>query len=255
MSSSELATTLFTVALLLKAGAAPFHFWFPRVIEGLQWNQVIILITIQKIAPLSLLSYLLYSNTLYIVPAAIITSALVGAIGGINQTFLRKIIAYSSINHIAWIISAILISETNWLLYFSFYCLISSSVAILFNYQDVFHISHIVNHTPHSSHIKILTFTSLLSLGGLPPFTGFIPKWIIIQEMVSSHIFITLAILLASALLTLFYYLRVAITALTISRPMTKWSTKSTISSYITPSIIYMNIFGLLAPSLFTIIL
>jgi len=74
---------------------------------------VIILITIQKIAPLSLLSYTLYSNDLPIIPAAIISSALVGAIGGINQTFLRKIIAYSSINHIAWIISAILIRETN----------------------------------------------------------------------------------------------------------------------------------------------
>nr|QIC50543.1 NADH dehydrogenase subunit 2 [Penaeus stylirostris] len=255
MSSSELATTLFTVALLLKAGAAPFHFWFPSVMEGLQWNQIIILMTIQKIAPLSLLSYLLYSSTLYIVPAAIITSALVGAIGGINQTFLRKIMAYSSINHMAWMMSAILISETNWLLYFSFYCLISSSVAILFNYQDAFHISHIINHTPFSSHMKILTFTSLLSLGGLPPFTGFIPKWIIIQEMVSSHMFLTLAILLASALLTLFYYLRVAMTALTISSPKTKWSTKSTASSYMTPSMIYINIFGLLAPSMFTVIL
>nr|YP_002922047.1 NADH dehydrogenase subunit 2 [Penaeus californiensis]ACB30090.1 NADH dehydrogenase subunit 2 [Penaeus californiensis] len=255
MSSSELATTLLTVALLLKAGAAPFHFWFPSVMEGLQWNQVIILMTIQKVAPLSLLSYLLYSDNLYIVPAAIIASALVGAIGGINQTFLRKIMAYSSINHMAWMMSAILISETNWLLYFSFYCLISSSVAILFNYQDAFHISHIMNHTPSSSHMKMLTFTSLLSLGGLPPFTGFIPKWVIIQEMVSSHMFIMLAILLASALLTLFYYLRMAMTALTISSPKAKWSVKSSISSYMTPSLIYINTFGLLAPSMFTIIL
>jgi len=36
LSSNELAIMLITVALLLKSGAAPFHFWFPRVIEGLQ---------------------------------------------------------------------------------------------------------------------------------------------------------------------------------------------------------------------------
>jgi len=137
---------------------------------------VIILITIQKIAPLSLLSYTLCSNNIPIIPAAIISSALVGAIGGINQTFLRKIIAYSSINHIAWIISAILIRETNWLLYFSFYCFISTSIVILFNFQEAFHISHIINYSPHSPQIKMVIFSSLLSIGGLPPFTGFIPK-------------------------------------------------------------------------------
>ncbi|YP_001382120.1 NADH dehydrogenase subunit 2 (mitochondrion) [Penaeus chinensis] len=255
MSFNELSTLLFTAALLLKSGAAPFHFWFPSVMEGLQWPQVIILMTIQKIAPLSLLSYVLYSPSLPIIPAAIITSALVGAIGGINQTFLRKILAYSSINHMAWMMSAILISETNWLIYFSFYCLISTSIAILFNYQEAFHISHILNHSSHSSQMKMLTFSSLLSLGGLPPFTGFIPKWLIIQEMISTHMFITLGILLASALLTLFYYLRIAMTAFTISSPKTKWSVKLVAKSYLTPYMLYFNMFGLLAPSLFMIIL
>lgn len=121
MSSNELSTLLITVALPLKSRAAPFHLWFPRVV-GLQWPRVIILITVQKTASLSLLPYALYSNIFPIVPAAIISSALVGAIGGINVTSLRKIIAYSSINHIAWVIPVILIRETNWLLYFSFYC-------------------------------------------------------------------------------------------------------------------------------------
>nr|BBN23583.1 NADH dehydrogenase subunit 2 [Penaeus semisulcatus] len=255
MSSNQIAILLITVSLLLKSGAAPFHFWFPSVMEGLQWPQVIILMTIQKIAPLSLLSYLLYSNTLSILPSAIIMSALVGAIGGINQTFLRKIMAYSSINHMAWMMSAILISETNWLLYFSFYCIISTSVAILFKYQDAFHISHILNHSSYSPQMKMLTFSSLLSLGGLPPFTGFMPKWIIIQEMISSRMFIMLTFLLLSALLTLFYYLRISMTAFTVSSPKTKWSIKLATSSYITPFMLYFNMFGLLAPSLFMIIL
>ena len=245
---------LITVALLLKAGAAPFHFWFPRVIEGLQWPQAIILITIQKIAPISLLSYLVSDVVNPIFIRAIILSAIVGAIGGINQTLLRKIIAYSSINHIAWILRAILIRETNWLLYFIIYSIISSSIALLFNLQEIFHISHIINPSSHSSQLKLVTSLSLLSLGGLPPFTGFIPKWFIIQEIVSAGLFLTLTILLASALLTLYYYLRISLSALIISSPKTKWSEKSASFSIFTPSILYLNLIGLLAPSFFILL-
>jgi len=243
------------IALLLKAGAAPFHFWFPSIMEGLQWPSAIILITIQKIAPISLLSYLTLDYIFPVFWAAIIFSALVGAIGGLNQTLLRKIIAYSSINHMAWIISAILIREARWLVYFTFYSLISSSVALLFYYQEAFHISHLINHTNHLPYLKLLTFISLLSLGGLPPFTGFIPKWIIIQEVVMSGGFFTLAILLRSALITLFYYLRISLVAITISSPKTKWTTKESPYSYLTPLLISINVLGLLIPRILMLIL
>nr|YP_010713855.1 NADH dehydrogenase subunit 2 [Aristaeopsis edwardsiana]WDD39075.1 NADH dehydrogenase subunit 2 [Aristaeopsis edwardsiana] len=253
--SSESASFLMVVALLLKSGAAPFHFWFPSVMEGLQWPQAILLMTIQKIAPMSLLSYTVSDHTFSIFTAAIVLSALVGAIGGMNQTLLRKIMAYSSINHMAWMMAAILISESSWLIYFLFYSAVSSSIALLFNHQEAFHISHVLNHTGYSSQLKLLTFMSLLSLGGLPPFTGFIPKWFIIQEMVSAGFFSVLAILLASALITLFYYLRISMAAITISSPKTKWSSKTSNSAYLTPSMLWLNSFGLLTPSLVALII
>jgi len=246
---------LIIIALLLKAGAAPFHFWFPRVIEGLHWPQAIILITIQKIAPMSLLSYLTFENIHPILFRAIIISAIVGAVGGINQTLLRKIIAYSSINHIAWIIRAIIIRESRWLFYFLLYSFISSSIALLFNLQDAFHISHILNNTNYSPQLKLITSLSLLSLGGLPPFTGFIPKWFIIQEIISTNLILTLSILLTSSLLTLYFYLRITITSLIISSPKTKWKLKSILYSSLTPSILYLNFIGLLGPSLLMLLI
>nr|YP_009511975.1 NADH dehydrogenase subunit 2 [Aristaeomorpha foliacea]AXI97902.1 NADH dehydrogenase subunit 2 [Aristaeomorpha foliacea] len=249
------ASFLTITALLLKSGAAPFHFWFPSVMEGLQWPQAIFLMTVQKIAPMSLLSYLSLDHTTPILTTAIILSALVGAIGGMNQTLLRKIMAYSSINHMSWMMAAILISETSWLLYFMFYSVISSSIALLFNHQEAFHILHIFNHTNSSSQLKLLIFMSLLSLGGLPPFTGFIPKWFIIQEMISAGSFFVLAVLLTSALITLFYYLRISMSAITISSPKTKWSSKTSHSSYLTPSLLWLNSFGLLTPSLMVLII
>nr|YP_009235510.1 NADH dehydrogenase subunit 2 [Metapenaeopsis dalei]AMD15651.1 NADH dehydrogenase subunit 2 [Metapenaeopsis dalei] len=253
--TTEPTNALMTIALLLKAGAAPFHFWFPSVMEGLQWPQVIVLMTVQKIAPLSLISYLVSTSTHPIFLSAIILSALIGAVGGINQTLLRKIMAYSSINHMAWMLSAILISETSWLLYFMFYSFVASSIALLFNYQNSLHISHIFNHTNSSPKIKLITFMSLLSLGGLPPFTGFIPKWLIIQEMITSGFFFSLLIMLMSALLTLFYYLRISISALMVLSPKTKWSTKTFNHSINTSLVIYINFFGLLTPSLFALII
>nr|YP_009255949.1 NADH dehydrogenase subunit 2 [Mierspenaeopsis hardwickii]ANF05019.1 NADH dehydrogenase subunit 2 [Mierspenaeopsis hardwickii] len=252
--SPYFSNIFFALALLLKAGAAPFHFWFPSVMEGLQWPQAILLMTIQKIAPMSLLSYLTFEAIAPIFSSAIILSAIIGGVGGINQTLLRKIMAYSSINHMSWMLSAIMISETSWLFYFMMYSIISSSIALLFNFQEAFHISHILNSTSHSSQLKMLTLLSLLSLGGLPPFTGFIPKWFIIQEMISAGLFFTLAVLLASALLTLFYYLRITLSTLMLSSPKTKWSNKTIVPSTFTPSMLYLNLFGLLAPSFFILL-
>jgi len=239
------------ISLLLKAGAAPFHFWFPRVIEGLNWPQAVTLMTIQKIAPISLLSYTIPHSPSFLIFSSILLSAGVGAVGGLNQTFLRKIMAYSSINHIAWMLSAITLRESMWMIYFIIYSLVSSSLAFSFFRHQSFHISHVINHSSQSQTAKILTFTSLLSLGGLPPFTGFIAKWFIIQELAFNQIFVTLVVLLSRALVTLFYYLRISITSLIISRPKRKWVKPNTfIKSFSTPFLVFSNFFGIFAPSI-----
>jgi len=101
--------------LLLKRGAAPFHFWFPNVIEGLSWINSLILITWQKIAPLILTSYIIINKIILI---SVILSIIIGSLGGLNQTSLRKLMAFSSINHLGWILSAIYSRESLWIIYF-----------------------------------------------------------------------------------------------------------------------------------------
>ena len=92
MIKLEIFSASLVAALLLKAGSAPFHFWFPPTLEGMIWPQALILITIQKITPISLLSYYIVEQTRLISVAAIL-SAIVGALGGLNQTLLRKLLA------------------------------------------------------------------------------------------------------------------------------------------------------------------
>nr|YP_006883536.1 NADH dehydrogenase subunit 2 [Alvinocaris chelys]AFO37820.1 NADH dehydrogenase subunit 2 [Alvinocaris chelys] len=234
-------------ALLLKMGAAPVHFWFPSVMEGINWLQCIILMTVQKMAPMLMISYTYSQFTLSILFFASIMSSLVGSIGGLNQTLIRKIMAYSSINHMAWMLAAIHLNEIMWMTYFLVYSLISSSIALIMHSQQIFHFSQLSSYNFKTPGTKMITLISFLSLGGLPPFLGFIPKWLIIQELSNNKAFLWLFVLLASALLTLFFYLRITLSTLTLSSPKIKNSLFSASSSLMSV-ILFINFFPIFLP-------
>ena len=58
--------------------------------------------------------------------------------------------------------------------------------------------------------IKFIIFTSLLSLGGLPPFLGFLPKWIVIQAIITNNIAPLATVVVVTSLITLYYYLKIS---------------------------------------------
>ena len=242
------------ITLLLKIGSAPFHFWFPPTLEGIIWPQAFILITIQKIAPMSLLSYYILEQPKLIF-ISIILSAIVGALGGLNQTFLRKIIAYSSINHIAWIIISLIIRETLWLIYFSIYSFISITVILIFYFTQTYHLNHFINQIINNPILKVNLLIRFLSLGGLPPFVGFIPKWLVIQQLSRSNNSIILFILLASSLLTLFYYLRITLRTLIFNSNKIKWMIKFNLNHKLLILISTINFSGILILSIVYLIL
>nr|YP_010710223.1 NADH dehydrogenase subunit 2 [Dyscolus oopteroides]WCS91672.1 NADH dehydrogenase subunit 2 [Dyscolus oopteroides] len=201
-------------SLLLKMGAAPFHFWFPEIIEGMNWMNSLVLMTWQKIAPMMLLSYTIkYSNYIIFI---IIMSTLIGSIGGLNQTSLRKIMAYSSINHLGWMVSSFLNSEMIWIMYFFMYSFISVTLIYMMNYFKIFHLKQMYSFMNKNPIIKFSLLLNLLSLGGLPPFLGFLPKWMLIQYLSSNYMYL-LFFMIMMTLITLFFYLRIAYTSLILS--------------------------------------
>ena len=248
--SPDLSYTLITLSLLLKLGAAPLHFWFPQVAEGLSWSQAFILITVQKIAPIFLISYLTFSSALlFLITLSSLFSAIVGALGGLNVIKLRKLIAFSSINHISWILIAMTINDSMWLIYYLFYTFISGSVIILLYINQSFLLSDLVNQNKKSVIMNFFLPINLLSLGGLPPFIGFIPKWIMIQALASSSIIFILLILLVSRLMTLYFYLRLFIPIILLSFPSFSSITKAkSIIAYspLLTFISFSNMFGLI---------
>nr|YP_010160580.1 NADH dehydrogenase subunit 2 [Grapsus albolineatus]QRH17766.1 NADH dehydrogenase subunit 2 [Grapsus albolineatus]UBD09502.1 NADH dehydrogenase subunit 2 [Grapsus albolineatus] len=257
ISTFEMASIFLFLALLLKLGAAPFHFWFPQVMEGLAWPQAFLLMTLQKLAPMILLSYLITSNlvTKMTIMAAMLT-AVIGALGGLNNMHLRKIIAFSSINHMSWMLMALSVGDSFWLFYFLVYTIIVLSATTTFSSLQTFTLSDLVQSERSSVFNSTLISMNFLSLGGLPPLTGFIPKWLTIQIMADLNLFIPLFFLLVSALITLYFYLRIIISFLIVLNPSMSFNIKSKTMSHTSPALLLslsFNLIGLLTPFYFFI--
>nr|YP_010946713.1 NADH dehydrogenase subunit 2 [Paranauphoeta nigra]WGO57444.1 NADH dehydrogenase subunit 2 [Paranauphoeta nigra] len=216
-----MTSIMISTPLLMKSGAAPLHWWFPSVMEGLSWMNCFILMTIQKISPLLLISYTINCELFLMI--FIILSVIVGSLGGYNQISLRKILTYSSINHMGWMLVAMLMSEQMWMLYFLIYSLLTLSVIMLINPHQISFINQTFMINKEGKVLKFLLFSSLLSLGGLPPFLGFLPKWLIIQFMMINWSYLTIIIMVVVSLITLYYYLRVSYSSFIILNSEINW--------------------------------
>nr|UKG18962.1 NADH dehydrogenase subunit 2 [Dendrolimus punctatus] len=206
-------------SLLMKMGSAPFHFWFPNIVEGLSWFNNFILMSWQKITPMILLSYYMNNNFLLIM---MMINIMIGAIGGLNQTSLRKLMAYSSINNLGWMIFAIMISENLWIFYFTTYSFLIKIMIFMFYNFNMFFINKLFINNMNSM-IKINLFINFLSLGGLPPFIGFLPKWIIINFLINNKMFLLSFIFIMMSLIMLFFYIRIIYYSLMFNYIKMKW--------------------------------
>jgi len=106
-------------------------------------------------------------------------SAIIGGVGGINQTQIRALIAYSSIGHIGWLLTGILGGFLPFCVYLCIYITISLCL-FLSLWQDNFKAHIYLAGLKATEFSKVGVLVSLLSLGGLPPILGFTSKLIII---------------------------------------------------------------------------
>nr|YP_010728554.1 NADH dehydrogenase subunit 2 [Helota yehi]WEA76640.1 NADH dehydrogenase subunit 2 [Helota yehi] len=202
-------------AILTKMGAAPFHFWFPEIMEGLNWMNCFIMLTWQKIAPFVIL--MMNSKMTLFISLIIISSSMISGILGINQISLRKILTYSSINHIAWMISSLMNSQSIWIFYFITYFIITVNIIYMLKTLNIYYLKQLYNSMNSNKMFKILFIMNFLSLGGLPPFLGFFPKWLTIMNLTQNNFYMISVILITFTLVTLFFYLRLTFSTLTLS--------------------------------------
>lgn len=206
-SSVKEINSLITLRLLIKLGASPFHVWIPQVVEGLRWIFSFIVLSWQKLVPFFLLSLTLFNSYKIFFFASVIISSLIGAVNGLSQSSIRKLLAFSSVNHLGWIISRLVFKISSWLCYFSTYCAI---LAILIYHVKANNIRSISNFWSSARKKSFVIRSSLIiSFGGLPPFIGFLPKWLVLSDLLSQKFNFISLILVMSSLITLFFYLRI----------------------------------------------
>nr|ABB42987.1 NADH dehydrogenase subunit 2 [Hemibarbus longirostris] len=231
--SNPLATTMIMIALALKIGLAPMHFWMPEVLQGLDLVTGLILSTWQKLAPLALIIQTSQAIDPLILTTLGLLSTIIGGWGGLNQTQLRKILAYSSIAHMGWMIIVLQYAPQLTLVALATYIFMTSAAFLTLKLVSATKITVLATTWSSNPTLTATAALVLLSLGGLPPLTGFMPKWLILQELTKQGLPATATIMALAALLSLYFYLRLCYAmTLTISpntmASVTPWRTPTT---------------------------
>nr|AGR04005.1 NADH dehydrogenase subunit II [Anthoscopus minutus] len=251
------SSLILTSALAMKLGLVPFHFWFPEVLQGSPLTTGLLLSTLMKLPPIALLTMTSPSLNPTLLTAMAILSLALGGWMGLNQTQTRKILAFSSISHLGWMTIIIPYNPKLSLLNFLLYTLMTAAVFLTLNSIKALKLTTLMTSWTKTPSLNAALLLTLLSLAGLPPLTGFLPKWLIIQELTKQDMTPTAMAISLLSLLGLFFYLRLAYCA-TITLPphttnhMKRWHTNKptnpTIATLITLSILLLPIAPMIPP-------
>nr|ACN69335.1 NADH dehydrogenase subunit 2 [Anthracothorax dominicus]ACN69336.1 NADH dehydrogenase subunit 2 [Anthracothorax dominicus] len=204
------SSMLLTTAVAMKLGLVPFHFWFPEVLQGSPLTTALLLSTVMKFPPISILFLTSHSLNPVLLTTMAIASAALGGWMGLNQTQTRKILAFSSISHLGWMTITLIYNPKLTLLTFYLYCVMTSAVFLTLNTTKSLKLSTVMTSWAKMPALNAALMMTLLSLAGLPPLTGFLPKWLIIQELSKQEMTTSATIIAVLSLLGLFFYLRLA---------------------------------------------
>ncbi len=221
-SSNELVLgALFIfIALLFKLAAAPFHMWLPDVYEGSPTNVTAFFAIVPKIAILVTLTNLIYFTFIglwdslqpLIILCAIL-SLIVGSIGAINQAKIKRLLSYSAISHIGFLLIGIvplsLYSIQATMVYILLYIIMSlNTFTILLNLSKHNYITQFSGLSRFNP-VLALTFTfTLLSIAGIPPLAGFFSKYLILLNAIQNQFYLLAFVAVATSAISTFYYLR-----------------------------------------------
>nr|QNH73671.1 NADH dehydrogenase subunit 2 [Platysmurus leucopterus] len=212
------SSLILTAALSMKLGLVPFHFWFPEVLQGSPLTTGLLLSTVMKFPPITLLFMTSQALNPTLLTTMAILSVALGGWMGLNQTQTRKIMAFSSISHLGWMAIILIYYPKLTLLNFYLYAMMTATVFLTLNAMKILKLSTLMTAWTKAPSLSTILLLTLLSLAGLPPLTGFLPKWFIIQELTKQDMAPAAMIISLLSLLGLFFYLRLAYCA-TITLP------------------------------------
>nr|AXR86038.1 NADH dehydrogenase subunit 2 [Telenomus sp. ZCS-2018] len=192
--------------MLIKLGMFPFQMWFIKMMNCISWDNCFILSTIQKMIPFMIMMNIMNKN-LKIFMIINILNSIMSTIGGLNQNFIKPLLAYSSVNHMSWMMIVTLTMEKLFFIYLIIYSINNFMIMKYFKKMNIMFINKIFS-MKSSYMTKMIMMMNILSLGGIPPMIGFLIKWMSIFSMYN-NIFLNfnMIILLFMSTISVLYYL------------------------------------------------
>nr|ACX48927.1 NADH dehydrogenase subunit 2 [Leiopathes glaberrima] len=210
---TPIGSLLITVALLFKLSAAPFHMWAPDVYDGAPTTTTALLAIVPKVAIFSILVSI--GPVVNILLIGAVFSMVVGAIGALNQTKVKRLLAYSGIGHMGFVLWGIEIgsfeSVLASLVYMILYVTMSICIfAIILALGVVKNL--IVEFSGLSRREPVLALTlalTLLSIAGIPPLVGFLSKWLVLLSGVVYQYYLVSILAVICSVVAGVYYVRI----------------------------------------------
>jgi NADH-quinone oxidoreductase subunit N len=213
------------VALSFKIAAAPFHMWAPDVYQGSPLPVTAFFSIVPKIASITILARLLLvhfdiwlDSWLQIITFLSIASMLVGAFGAIRQSDFKRLLAYSAIGHVGYMLIGVATQNESGLealtIYMIIYGLLSAGIFALIvmiqtRNNENYNLTFLSGLSKTHPLIAFSIATIMLSMAGIPPFAGFIAKFYIFIVAVKSGLYLLTVVGLLTSVVSTYYYLRV----------------------------------------------
>nr|BCG06009.1 NADH dehydrogenase subunit 2 [Hylobates albibarbis] len=244
--TNQYSSTMMLTALAMKLGMAPFHFWVPEVTQGTTLTSGLLLLTWQKLAPISIMYQIFPMVNVNILLTFSILSIMVGSWGGLNQTQLRKILAYSSITHMGWMMAVLPYNPNITIFNLVIYIVLTTTAFLALNLNSSTTTLLLSRSWNKLTWLLPLIPSTLLSLGGLPPLTGFLPKWLVIEELTKNGTLIIPTTMAIITLINLYFYMRLiystSITLLPTSNNVKmKWQFENVKPTFLLPALITLT--------------
>tara|TARA_B110000879_G_scaffold151648_1_gene196369 strand:+ start:432 stop:1880 length:1449 start_codon:yes stop_codon:yes gene_type:complete len=213
------------IGVAFKLGAVPFHMWVPDVYQGSPTSVTMFLSTVPKIAAIALLIRLLidglgdlqhYWADLFMILAVL--SIAVGSLVALTQSNIKRMLAYSTISHIGFVLLGFVTGVVDGygaaVFYVLAYILMSLAAfgsIIVLNRKgfEADQISDFQGLSKHSPWFALIMLVVMLSMAGVPPFIGFYSKLFILQQVIAEGYVVIAITAVIFAVISAYYYLQI----------------------------------------------
>nr|AIG20064.1 NADH dehydrogenase subunit 2 [Bemisia tabaci complex sp. Asia I] len=221
-----LCNFILIMGMMVKVGMFPFHFWFIMICGKLEWLSFFMLSTLMKLIPLILLYYLFSMLSFFLI---MMSSAIFGSLMGLNSNAIQKMMGYSSMITICWLIYSMSISLNLFFVYFTSYSAMLFWLTNILSKYNIFYINQF-KFNSMSLDTKIVIFSYSLSISGFPPFLGFLVKWLVINYLWYLGFKFVVSLMVFISVLTVYFYLQMIFFVMVVFSSWVKWYTSNFVS-------------------------